>query len=322
MSKASDATKGQAPSEDGFAAERRPTLSRPAGWRNPAIKVLCRSARYTISKEYELAFVEGEGWDRSPHLASFYGDPLDAAISPDEQWCVVVGRGPLVAHRLKSPWWDPMATSDEQPRAWSPGYDTRDCMWFSHVRAAIGHRFIVTAIPAPDGKVQEFIVDADTHAVDFHREWASEDLRYRSVLMESFVGLPLVAVSNDGDQVRLRFGTPVNHQMTLTDEIAIHAAPHFPRTVIQARDLQPGSPIFAALENQIGCTIVETHAGDDGAMSLQLSPIPPVTVGPPFSLHVQAGRPCGAWQASGPKGDLMSPGVAGWVPGSQRFNGL
>jgi hypothetical protein len=84
MSKASDATKGEAPSEDGFAAERRPTLSRPAGWRNPAIKVLCRSARYTISKEYELAFVEGQGWDRSPHLASFYGTPR-----------VPVGDGPV-----------------------------------------------------------------------------------------------------------------------------------------------------------------------------------------------------------------------------------
>jgi hypothetical protein len=83
MSKASDATKGEAPSEDGFAAERRPTLSRPAGWRNPAIKVLCRSARYTISKEYELAFVEGEGCHRSGksgHSRSGQNRPVRSVI--------------------------------------------------------------------------------------------------------------------------------------------------------------------------------------------------------------------------------------------------
>jgi hypothetical protein len=80
MSTVSDATKDEAPSEDGFAAERRPTLSFPAGWRNPAIKVLCRSTHYTISKEYELAFVEGEGLDRAPHLASFDGGPLVSCL--------------------------------------------------------------------------------------------------------------------------------------------------------------------------------------------------------------------------------------------------
>ena len=72
------------------------------------------------------------------YLASFYGEPSDAAISPDEQWCVVVGRGRLVAHRVKSPCWDPMPTSGEQPRAWSHGGDTEDGIRFSHVRAAMG----------------------------------------------------------------------------------------------------------------------------------------------------------------------------------------
>lgn len=127
---------------DGRGGERVVEKGRVVG------RVLCRSAKFVVWEELgSMICVEGEGlpWLL---LDDMYGGASAAAISHDEEWCVVVGCG-LRARRLR--------VGGEFS---SHGADPRGVRWFRSVEALPGHSFLLReALPA--GGFIEHIYDAD-----------------------------------------------------------------------------------------------------------------------------------------------------------------
>jgi hypothetical protein len=114
----------------------------------PIGQVLCRSPRFVVWQELgSMVCVEGEGlpWLL---LDDMYGGARAAAISPDEEWCVVVGCGFRV-RRLR------LAGEFR-----SHGADPRSILWISEVEAVGGHTFLLRCGGA-DLAVREYLYDAD-----------------------------------------------------------------------------------------------------------------------------------------------------------------
>ncbi len=110
--------------------------------------VMCRSQRFVVWQTLGcLVSVEGDGlpWLL---LADMYGGAAGAAISDDEQWCVVVGCG-FRARRLR--------VAGEFR---SHGDDPRNILWLSGVEALDGHTFRLRSGGVTPG--QEYLYDADT----------------------------------------------------------------------------------------------------------------------------------------------------------------
>ena len=114
----------------------------------PVGEVLCRSPRFVVWQELgSMVCAEGEGlpWLL---LDDMYGGASAAAISPDEEWCVVVGCGFRV-RRLR--------VAGEFR---SYGADPRSILWISEVEAVGGHVFMLRCGGA-DPAVREYLYDAD-----------------------------------------------------------------------------------------------------------------------------------------------------------------
>ncbi len=129
------------PGEDG--AEMVLSKGKPVG------RVLVRSARFYAWEEYgSMVCVEGDGL---PWLVldDMYGGASAAAISPDEEWCVVVGCGFRVRQlRLAGEFR-------------SHGADPANILWLNKVEAVGGHKFRLYGA-APESGVCEYLYDADS----------------------------------------------------------------------------------------------------------------------------------------------------------------
>lgn len=117
----------------------------------PTGTVLCRSQRFVVWQELgSMACVEGDGL---PYLLldDMYGGATAAAISDDEEWCVVVGRG-FCVRRLR-------VGGDFRLH----GADPQNIMWLNGVEALDGHTFRLRW----DGSsgTEEYIYDADSDAL-------------------------------------------------------------------------------------------------------------------------------------------------------------
>jgi hypothetical protein len=112
-------------------------------------RVLVRSARFYAWEEMgSMVCVEGDGL---PWLVldDMYGGASAAAISPDEEWCVVVGCGFRV-RRLR------LAGEFR-----THGADPANILWLNKVEAVGGHVFRLHG-SAPGSGVCEYLYDADS----------------------------------------------------------------------------------------------------------------------------------------------------------------
>lgn len=124
---------------------------------NPVGRVLQRSPRFVVWQELgSVVCVEGDGL---PWLVldDMYGGARGAAISPDEEWCVVVGCGFRV-RRLR------LAGEFR-----SHGADPANILWIGNVEAVGGHIFRLHR-GGGDHVVREYLYDADSDVLRLDRE--------------------------------------------------------------------------------------------------------------------------------------------------------
>jgi len=133
-----------------------------------------------------------------------------AAISDDEEWCVVVGCG-FRARRL---------SLGGEFR--SHGADPNGILWLSEVEAVSGHTFRLRG-GGPGFVVREYLYDADRDEFRQEREWIDEGRRARTQLMDSFKGLRLAQIHVEPGGLRLVFDDNGNFQMTFTDRVRVGA---------------------------------------------------------------------------------------------------
>jgi hypothetical protein len=137
-------------------------------------RVLVRSARFYAWEEYgSIVCVEGDGL---PWLVldDMYGGARAAAISADEQWCVVAGCGFRV-RRLR------LAGEFR-----SHGDDPSNILWLTNVEAVGGHIFRLQSGGA--GVVREYLYDADTDVLRLERECVTPNGRPESPAGEADAG--------------------------------------------------------------------------------------------------------------------------------------
>jgi hypothetical protein len=135
----------------------------------PVGRVLCRSARFVVWQELgSMVCVEG---DDLPWLLldDMYGGARAAAVSADEEWCVVVGCG-FRARCLR------LAGEFR-----THGADSGNVLWLSGVEAVDGHRFRLHT-RRPGFIAQEYLYDADRDELRLEREWVDEEAQRLSVL--------------------------------------------------------------------------------------------------------------------------------------------
>ena len=136
--------------------------------------------------QYEVAWVEIDGDPRRVYIGNFYGDARAAAISSDEQWCVMVGCG-FIAYRLEQPW-RPYGHDPRSQQWWEcqwvrelrlgerlvlPTMSAQgDTFWLSTVSAIPRtHKFVLTARGrVGDWVAREYVVDADSRELELRRE--------------------------------------------------------------------------------------------------------------------------------------------------------
>src|SRR5579863_1204822 len=124
-------------------------------------RVLVRSPRFYAWEEMgSMVCVEGHGL---PWLVldDMYGGASAAAISEDEEWCVVVGCGFRV-RRLR------LAGEFR-----SHGADPANILWLNKVEAIGGHVFRLYG-GGPGHVVREYLYDADNDMMRLDREWIDE----------------------------------------------------------------------------------------------------------------------------------------------------
>ena len=134
---------------------------------NPVGCVLRRSPRFVVWQELgSVVCVEGDGL---PWLVldDMYGGASAAAISPDEEWCVVVGCGFRV-RRLR-------LAGEFRSR----GADPANIHWIGRVEAVGGHTFRLHG-GGPGFVVREYLYDADSGALRLDREWVDDERRLRT----------------------------------------------------------------------------------------------------------------------------------------------
>lgn len=143
-------------------------------------QVLCRSARFTVGNDWETVLLEGGGAPRGLVIGEFHGDPLDAAIDPPEEWCVVVGEG-LIAYRLAPPWVayrrpvsvlrvdDPVELKRAvlHPRwfEWGRRRDGPPHVWIERVVALGEGAFLGVGEPDREGLVTEYLIEPGSERV-------------------------------------------------------------------------------------------------------------------------------------------------------------
>lgn len=65
--------------------------------------IMSESKKYIIKNEYETAYLVDKASKKIiSAVADMYGDPIGAAISPDEKYCVIYGCGAVVYY-IKKP---------------------------------------------------------------------------------------------------------------------------------------------------------------------------------------------------------------------------
>jgi hypothetical protein len=130
-------------------------------------RVLSRSPRFVVWQELgSMVCAEGDGlpWLL---LEDMYGGAMAAAISADEEWCVVVGCG-FRARRLR--------LAGEYR---SHGADRANIQWFHGVEAMDGHTFRLSSWE-PNFVVREHLYDADRDELTLEREWVDVERRQRT----------------------------------------------------------------------------------------------------------------------------------------------
>jgi hypothetical protein len=127
---------------DSSGGERVIANGRPTG------SVLCRSQRFVVWQELGgMTSVEGDGlpWLL---LDDMYGGAAAAAVSLDEEWCVVVGCGFRV-RRLR-------VAGEFRTH----GADARNILWLNEVAALDEHKFRLRSVSGSLN--QEYLYDADS----------------------------------------------------------------------------------------------------------------------------------------------------------------
>ena len=275
--------------------ERVLSQGQPVGY------VLCRSPRFVVWQELgSMICLEGDGmWLL---LDDMYGGAGAAAISDDEEWCVVVGCG-FRARRL---------SLGGEFR--SHGADPNDILWLSEVEAVSGHTF---RLRSSDARfvVREYVYDADGDEFRQEREWIDEERRARTQLMDAFEGLRLAQIHVEPGGLRLAFGDKENFQIAFTDHVRVGARTydlHADAERSHAREALAG-----VIGNRVRRTSTSCFSARDGSLDLQMNPPgrdsePGSLHNPSFCIDVPASAATGAWSVSTPTGTLVSPGEGGW----------
>jgi hypothetical protein len=282
------------PNPDG--GERVLAKGQPVGY------VLCRSPRFVVWQELgSMICLEGDGlpWLL---LEDMYGGAGAAAISDDEEWCVVVGCG-FRARRL---------SLGGEFR--SHGADPNDILWLSEVEAVSGHTFRLRG-GAAGFVVREYLYNADGDEFRQVREWIDEERRARSQLMDAFEGLRLAQIHVEPGGLRLVFGDKGNFHITFTDRIRVGATTYDLHTDAERSGAREA--LTGVVGNRVRRTSTSRFSARDGSLDLQMNPPgrdsePGSLHNPSFCIDVPTPAATGAWSVSTPSGTLVSPGDGGW----------
>jgi hypothetical protein len=265
---------------------------------NPVGRVLQRSPRFVVWQELgSVICVEGDGL---PWLVldDMYGGASAAAISADEEWCVVVGCGFRV-RRLR--------VAGEFR---SHGADPGNILWLSNVESVDGHIFRLHGGSA-GFVVREYLYDADRDVLHLDREWFDEERRVRTDILQSFVDQPLEGVDITSGQTRLRFGTTGELEVTIAREIRLEeGVPGRGVGTVNLHDDAHLREVEAMLQAwrgiRVGAVTIESHGG----IRFQLHAGRNGTSKPPlldwFGIAAPLSIP-GSWSVTTPKGRLDAP---------------
>ena len=186
----------------------------PRPFTNPAMHLLCRSEHFAVCSEYEYVWVEREALEKPVGITSFYGSPFGAAISADEQWCVIIGNG-VVVHRLRSPWWRfiPATGERDYPWSWEMCRSPEDLLVFGQVRSLEGYRFSLTVAPRQNEKSAEYVLDADIPgSLRVSHGWFDGHRTQRAEALAQLNGLRLSEVQAKEGRLVLSFGDFVRYR--------------------------------------------------------------------------------------------------------------
>lgn len=148
--------------------------------------VMRRSAHFVVwSERADQVYVQGDALPPRC-IARMWEGPRGAAISDDEQWCVVIGLG-LIAFPLR-------AGAEVQPHDRHPFHerwqlhqpmsgDLSDAVLFTAVRALGAHRFAVSTQWGLGNAwtTREWVYDADTDALEEPRDIINEERRRAAI---------------------------------------------------------------------------------------------------------------------------------------------
>jgi hypothetical protein len=260
-------------------------------------RVLCRSRRfYAWEESGSIVCVEGDGL---PWLVldDMYGGARDAAISPDEEWCVVVGCGFRV-RRLR------LAAEFR-----SHGADPANILWLNKVEAVGGHMFRLHG-GGPGYAVREYLYDADTDVMHLDREWVDEGRRVRTEVLKAFVGQPLDGVDVTHGQTVVRFGTSGELHFTIAHKIRLeHEIPGRGVGTLDLDDEAQLAQAKAVIEAWRGTWVAAVTIDVDTGIRFQMrakdgAGRPPMIDW--FGITAPLSSP-GAWSVSTPIGRLDAP---------------
>ncbi len=264
----------------------------------PVGRVLCRSPRFVVWQELgSMVCVEGDGlpWLL---LDDMYGGAMDAAISDDEEWCVVVGCGFRV-RRLR------IAGEFR-----THGADPANIQWVHGVEAIDGHTFRLRSGGA-EFVVREHLYDADSDELRLEREWIDEERRRRTAVLQAFCDQQLTGVDVTSSQVRLRFGDAAELEVTIADEVCIEEdMPGRGIGTVELRDDAQRAQVEAKLNAWRGIRIGSVSIQEQGTVRLQMHAdrTRPASIGDFNWFGVTTPRAvAGSWSISAPQGRLDSP---------------
>jgi hypothetical protein len=265
---------------------------------DPVGYVLCRSPRFVVWQEIgSMVCVEGEGlpWLL---LDDMFGGARAAAISDDEEWCVVVGCG-LRARRLRL-----------GGEFRTHGADAKNLLWLSKVEAHSGHTFTVRG-GAAGFVVREYLYDADRDELRQQREWVDEGRRRRTGILTSFCGQKLSEVETSDARVRLAFGDAGELAVTIAEEIRLEEKG--PGAGIGALDLRVDAQrarAAATLRGWLGHRVLAVSVEEAGGIRFQMHATQEREAEPLhrdwFGITAPRSSP-GSWTVSSPLGRLDAP---------------
>jgi len=284
--------------------ERVLAKGQPVGW------VLCRSAQFVVWQESgSIVCAEGDGL---PWLVldDMYGGASAAAISDDEEWCVVVGCG-FRARRLRL-----------GGEFRSHGADPSDILWLSEAEAVTGHTFRLRGTAA-GFVVREYIYDADRDELSQKREWIDEGRRARTQVLDSFKGLRLTGVLVESTGLRLVFADKGSSEMTFTDQVRVGPRTYDLHTDVERSDASEA--LMGVVGSRVRRAATSRFGARDASLDLQMDPPERDSearslLNPSFCIDVPPSSVNGAWSVSTPTGTLTSPGAGGWPDDPQLLN--